>query len=426
VWDKAVTYCQQAGARAYDRAAFREAVVAFDQALQALAHLPEPSDTRALALELRLALGCALGALGEYRRWLALLGEAEGLARALADRARLGRVLADMAVHLRITGDWEGAIAAGRQVLELAAELGDMALQGEAFHTLGLAYGAIGDLGRAAELLRWSVEAADREPGTPCTDGRRILSRAWLARTLSELGAFAEGRRHGEEALRLATLEGRGATPITVHACLGLLYLVQGDLEHAIRLLEQGQAFCRASDHRVWLPGFAAGLGAAYALQGRLAEGRVLLEEAISDSVRTGVRNAYWVTRLSEVCRLAGHREEAWQHARQALDLARQQKARGHEARALHQLGVVHAHAAPPDVAQAEAHYQQALTLAEELGMRPLVAHCYRGLGTLYAALGQWEQARTALSAAVDLYQAMEMTFWLPETEAALAQVEGP
>src|SRR5262249_33356056 len=219
VWDKAVTYCQQAGTRAYDRAAFREAVAAFDQALQALAHLPGPSDTRALALELRLALGCALGALGEYRRWLALLGEAEGLARALADRARLGRVLADRAVHLRITGDWEGAIAAGRQVRALAAELGGMALQGEAFHTLGLAHGAIGDPGRAAELLRWSVEAADREPGTSCTDGRRILSRAWLARTLSELGAFAEGRRHGEEALRLATLEGRGATPITVHAC---------------------------------------------------------------------------------------------------------------------------------------------------------------------------------------------------------------
>ncbi len=36
VWDKAVTYCQQAGARAYDRAAFREAVASFEQALQAL------------------------------------------------------------------------------------------------------------------------------------------------------------------------------------------------------------------------------------------------------------------------------------------------------------------------------------------------------------------------------------------------------
>src|SRR5262245_40372990 len=33
VWDKAVTYCQQAGARAYDRAAFRDAVASFEQAL---------------------------------------------------------------------------------------------------------------------------------------------------------------------------------------------------------------------------------------------------------------------------------------------------------------------------------------------------------------------------------------------------------
>ena len=97
VWDKAVTYCQQAGARAYDRAAFREAVASFEQALQALAHLPEHGDTRVLAIELRLALGRPLNALGEYGRRLALLGEAEALARALDDRARLGRVLAGMA-----------------------------------------------------------------------------------------------------------------------------------------------------------------------------------------------------------------------------------------------------------------------------------------------------------------------------------------
>src|SRR5207244_3553743 len=74
VWDKAVTSCQQAGARAYDRAAFREAVASFEQALQALEHLPEHGDTGVLAIELRLALGDALNELGEYRRRLALLG----------------------------------------------------------------------------------------------------------------------------------------------------------------------------------------------------------------------------------------------------------------------------------------------------------------------------------------------------------------
>src|SRR5882724_3776866 len=95
-------------------------------------------------------------------------------------------------------------------------------------------------------------------------------------------------------------------------------------------------------------PMIMAGLGSASALQGHLAEGRALLEEAIRENIRQGARlNALWVARLSEVCRLAGRGEEAWQYARQALDLARQHKARVNEAHALHQLGVVHAHAAP-------------------------------------------------------------------------------
>jgi hypothetical protein len=76
-------------------------------------------------------------------------------------------------------------------------------------------------------------------------------------------------------------------------------------------------------------------------------------------------------------------------------------------------------------VPEAEGHYGRALALADELGMRPLVAHCHLGLGTLYAKIDQREQARADLSAAIDLYRAMEMTFWLPQAEAALAQVEG-
>ena len=243
---------------------------------------------------------------------------------------------------------------------------------------------------------------------------------------MSALGAFAEGRHHGEEALRLATRAGRGITPILAHGCLGLLYLAQGDLDPAIRVLEQGLALCRAFGNRSWFRAIAASLGYASALQGRLAEGRALLEEAISESTHTGAleNQAYRVAWLSEVCHLAGRGEEAWQHARQALDLARKQKARSNEAHALHQLGTVQAHADPLDAEQAEAFYHQALALAEELGMRPLQAHSHRGLGTLYAKIGHQEQARGERSTAIELYWAMAMTFWLPEAEAALAQVE--
>jgi tetratricopeptide (TPR) repeat protein len=333
-------------------------------------------------------------------------------------------VLAGMAFGLRATGDLDGSIAAGQQALALADTLGDRALQRGASYHLGLTYQSLGVFERAAALLRRNVEAADREAGTPTTRVR-IMSQAWLAQTLGALGEFAEGRRHGEEALRLATLAGQRNTPIMAHTCLGHLYLTQGDLEAAIGVLEPGLALGRAAGDRNQLRRIAAALGYATALQGRRAEGRALLEEAISESLRTGglAGQASRLAWLSEVCRLAGCRDEAWQHARQALALAQQQKERHNEALALHQLGVLYTHTDPPDATQAEAYYQQALALAETLGMRPLQAHCHRGLGTLYATTGRREQARAELSIAIKLYRAMDMTFWLPQAEAALTSM---
>jgi hypothetical protein len=61
----------------------------------------------------------------------------------------------------------------------------------------------------------------------------------------------------------------------------------------------------------------------------------------------------------------------------------------------------------------------------EELGIRPLRAHCHRDFGTLYANTGPREQARAELVTAGELSRSMRMTFWLPEAETALAQVEG-
>jgi class 3 adenylate cyclase/tetratricopeptide (TPR) repeat protein len=424
VWDKAVTYGQQAGGRAASRAAFRAAATCYEQALEALGHLPETPDTVGLAIDLRLALaGSALHPLGEYGRELAVLREAEALARACDDRARLVRVLARLANVFRQRDDHAGALAVGQQALALATGLGDLALQAAASFSLGQVYSSIGDYGRAAELFRRNVEAQD--PGTGRPDGQ-IHSLAWLARALSELGQFSEGRRYGEEALRLATVEGRGTESMFAHNALGRLYLDQGDLEAAIRLLDQSLALCRAAE--IWNArrGIAAALGYALALVGRLAKGRALLEEALREGFRMGAPNAqsHYIARLSAVCLLEGRVDEAGQHARQALDLARRRGERGFEAFALCQLGAVHAQADPPDVPQSEAHYREALALAEVLGMCPLQAHCHLGLGTLYAKTSQRQQAGAELAAAIDLYRTMEMTFWLSQAEATLAEVE--
>ena len=122
---------------------------------------------------------------------------------------------------------------------------------------------------------------------------------------------------------------------------------------------------------------------------------------------------------------MASRLEEAHALAEQALALTRAHQERGHQAYALCLLGEIHTHHHPPQVEPAAAHYRRALALAEELGMRPLQAHCHRGLGTLYVTTGQREQARAELSTAIALYRAMDMTFWLPRTGTALAQVDG-
>jgi tetratricopeptide (TPR) repeat protein len=132
-----------------------------------------------------------------------------------------------------------------------------------------------------------------------------------------------------------------------------------------------------------------------------------------------------WAAHHGEAYLLAGRLEEAHQLAERALARARDTKQQAYEAYALRLYGEIAAQRTPLQVEPAAAAYQQAITLAEELGMRPLQAHCHRGLGMLHRKTDRPEPAHTELTTAIALYHAMNMTFWFPETTAVLAQVEG-
>jgi tetratricopeptide (TPR) repeat protein len=71
----------------------------------------------------------------------------------------------------------------------------------------------------------------------------------------------------------------------------------------------------------------------------------------------------------------------------------------------------------------AEGSYHEALALASELGMHPLIAHCHLGLGKLYRRTGQREQAREHLATATTMYREMGMTYWLEQAEAETSEV---
>jgi tetratricopeptide (TPR) repeat protein len=167
-------------------------------------------------------------------------------------------------------------------------------------------------------------------------------------------------------------------------------------------------------------------LGEAYTLCGRITDAVPLLIQAVEQTnASTRALQTLCCLALGEALVLAGRLGEAQAFAERALTLAQERRERGHEAYALRLLGDIAVRREPPEHQQAEAHFQQALALADVLGMRPLQAHCHRGLGRLYHQTDRDEQARIALTTAIKLYKAMDMTFWLPEAEAVLAQMEG-
>ena len=257
VWDKALAYCRQAGEKSLARSAYREAVGYFEQALSALAHLPETRDTCEQAIDLRFALRNALGPSGDRGRVLALLREAEALAAVLDDPRRLGRVSLFLCNYFYIMGAHDQAIAAGQRALALATASGEVVLQALANYFLGFTYWLQGNYHRAVDYSRQTVASFDgarrRERfGLPQLPA--VLARATLAACHAELGSFAEGIALGEEGHRIAEADGHPGSLIVASWGLGLLALRQGDLPRALSLLERSMGLCRRRISRI-LPG---------------------------------------------------------------------------------------------------------------------------------------------------------------------------
>ena len=429
VWEKALAYNRQAGEKAWARSAYREAVACYEQALVALEHLPDSRAATEQAIDLRLGLRGALTALGEAPgRLLDHLGRAEALAQALGDDLRLAQVYAHMSTNFRMLGEMERAIEAGQRALALAVTLGQASLQARMYLSLGRAYYDLGDYARAVEHLGRNVATLQGDLRYERFGSLSIVaatSRAWLSLCHAERGAFAEGLAQAEEGQRIAETANHPFSLLEACYGAGMVSLRQGDVPRAIPVLERAVGFCQDADLPVYFPWVAAALGVAYALEGRVAVGLPRVEHGVEQAVARSTPRflALAVAWLSEAYLLAGRLEDARTRAAQAVDLARQYTQRGTQAWALWLLGESTTRQASPAVESAADHYRQAVALADKFGMRPLQAHCHCSLGTLYTKLGQPEQAHTELSMAIELYRALEMTFWLPEAEAALAEV---
>ena len=427
LWGKALASFRQAGEHAVERSANREAVAAFEQALIAVQHLPDSRAMHEQAIDLWLALRTALRPLGDLRRILACLRKAETLATALDDPRRLGWVLIFLSGHFYQRGAHDQAITAGKRALGLATAGGDVVLHALANQTLGTAYGYQGDYRQAMDCHRQTLATLGGERRRE-RFGQNMLPAVFCLASLAvnhaEIGMFVEGRALGEEGLQIAAEVAHPCSLMWAYYGMGMLSLRQGDLPRALPLLERAVGICQEADLLSWFPRIVAPLGAAYTLARRVTDAVPLLTQAMEQNI--AIEHVWFEAicnlRLGEACLLAGRLEEAQARAERGLALARAHHGRNIEAYALWILGKIAVRGAPLERTQAAGHYRQALVLADALSMRPLAADCHLGLGTLYSQMERLEEARTALSTAIEMYRTMEMALWLPQAEAILAQ----
>jgi class 3 adenylate cyclase/tetratricopeptide (TPR) repeat protein len=424
LWEKALTYFRRAGAKALARGAPREALVCFEEASAALGHIPERREILEQAVDLRFELYGALSMLGEHERVLRHLREAEALAERLDDRWRLGRAHARLTTHFWLMGDLDRALESGEQAATIAAAVGDLGLKVEANLILGQVHTTRGGTRRAIEFFTTNVGILQGEllRAQPGMVGAAVLSRVWLSYCLGAYGEFQAAVAVGEEARGIA--ESFDSPFGLIGACnaIGMAHLFRGDVKAAVLVLERGLELCRSHGFGAWLPPIASSLGQAYVMAGRVSEGVALQEEAVEASrTRNRADEVGRMSRLSMAYLLAGRRAEATSLAHRALELARGQKQRGPEATVLFVLGQIAAQREPPEVEIAETYYRQAIALAEELGLRPLLGRSHLGLGTLYRRTGKRQQAQQHLITATAMFRDMGMTYWLEKAEAEVS-----
>jgi class 3 adenylate cyclase/tetratricopeptide (TPR) repeat protein len=424
VWDKALFYLSQAGAKALTAAAFSAAAVRFEEALIALSHLPETHETLEQAIDLRFELRHALFPLGQPERGLCYLREAETLARTLNDRRRLGWVSAYMSYYI-LPKDPAESLTFGRSARAIGEELADLPLQVAASYYEGLACYNAGDYRQAAAAFLNAIALLDSglsQERCGLVGFPGSVTRSWLGISLANVGALDEATAHGMEALRLAEAFGQPYTVIIACRNLAAIHTLRGDLDDAVSLLERGLALARDRNVTDLAPGLTASLGHALVLSGRVVSGLSLLAEAVELNESIGQRGSHslMLTYFGEAYVLAGRLKAARACARQALTHAREHGERGDEAHALHLYGEVASRVSRSDPEAAAAHFLEALVVARELGMRPLMARCHLGLSAVWNRAAKPQQADEHLEAARELFRDMGMR-WPPQQ----ADVEG-
>src|SRR5215467_3634827 len=300
LWEKAVAYSWQSGEKASQRSANQEAREFFQTGLKALEHLPQSRTCLEQAVDLRLELRNPLYFLGEFDELHLRLREAESIAQRISDDRRLGRVFNLLTSYYGLVGKHDRSIEFGTRGLRINRD--DLELNTATQYYMGAEYHHVGQYDRSIAFLRQALAVTEEERfkyerfGTAFV--LSVSCRIWLAQCYAELGRFKDGKAVAENAITVAKEADHTSSLAYAQISLGFVYLVQGNVDSAIRALETSQKICSANNIQVLMPHIGSNLGYAYALAGRVDDAIPLMKKADEQSELIG-RRAAWALRLS-------------------------------------------------------------------------------------------------------------------------------
>ncbi len=429
-WQRAYRYNLQAGLKALSLSVYEEAQRYFEAALSALQKLPDTRARIEQEIDLRFNMRSSLFPLGRHDDWADHVRAGEALAKEIGDKVRLAKAYNYLSSHHWFYHRHREAIELCEEGLRLAEAAGDFSVQISTMFHLGVPLMMMGEYERQVKLHR---EVAQKLSGAAAFERHgmaglpSVLGRGSLAWGLAELGEFEEAEAWGREGIEIAEHVKNALSSTFIYTCLALAYLRSGKLDPAIELLEKALALCRGAKVQSSFSFSAASLGHVHLLMGRPDLALPILEQAARPQNLnvSFVSSIYPIAELADAYLLNGQIERAIERSKEALAIFRRTDERGFGAWVLYAMAKIQASQGTEQMEQAIHSYRQAIDQATELGMRPLLAHCHLGLGQLYLRSGRIEEARTEIEAAVDLYRSMDMSFWLPQAETALAEIAG-
>ena len=427
-WSRAYIYNREAGLKAQSFSAYTEALNFLEAALDALKELPRTKTHFEQEIDLRHNMRSALFPLGRHEEWADHVRVAESLAKKINDNARLARSYNLLSSYHFIRSQQKESIRLGEKGLHLAQTAGDFSVVLTAKFFLGVPLFYTGVFERQVKLHR---EVAEHISGSAALDRHGLTSlpsvsaRSFLAWGLSELGEFEEAKRWAREGVELAEQVKNYFSTVFINVCSGLAYLRQGEFETALNYLEKAYALTIDANLQAFSSFVGSSLGTAYLILDRSDDALPILEEAVKPENLDSslVSSIYPITALSEAYRLIGQSAKALETAEEAIRIFRQTEERCFGAWALLVMAKIQFDNGSEKSEQAKQTCRQAKELAEELKMRPLLAHCSLELGKIYSKNGETEKSRLELQKAVDIFSSLGMKFWLPQAEGILREL---